>query len=101
MGEIRFFIEIDGNITYADFIVKPCFEKIIENRIKFIVEKQQYLKEGSPLDGAFLIYDNKEKHMIFEDCVPDHNASRERLGMGLLIAKFLQKIQIKSFMMLL
>ena len=97
LGEIRFFIEIDGNITYADFIVKPCFEKIIENRIKFIVEKQQYHKEGSPLDGAFLIYDNKEKHMIFEDCVPDHNASRERLGMGLLIAKFLQKNPNQKF----
>ena len=90
LGDIRFFIEIDENTTYADFTVKPCFEKIVEKRIKFIVEKQQYHKKGSPLDGAFLIYDNKEKHTIFEDCVPDHNASRERMGMGLLIAKYLQ-----------
>lgn len=90
LGDIRFFVEIDGNTTYADFTVKPCFEKIVAERIKFIVEKQQYHKVGSPLDGAFLIYDNKEAHMIFEDSVPDHNASRERIGMGLLIAKYLQ-----------
>ena len=28
--------------------------------------------------------------MIFEDCIVDHNASRERIGMGLLLAKYLQ-----------
>lgn len=89
-GERRIFVEINGVRTYADFLVKDSFEEILKKRIDFIVDKQQYHKDGSPLDGAFLIYDNKEEHMIFEDCIGDHNACRERLGMGLLIARYLQ-----------
>lgn len=89
-GEYRIFIEINGKRTYADFIVKENFETIVKNRVKFLVDNQQYHKKGSPLDGAFLIYDNKKKHMIFEDNQGDHNATQERLGMSLLLAKYLQ-----------
>lgn len=35
--------------------------------------------------------------MIFEDCISDHNACRERLGMGLLIARYLQTHENKKF----
>lgn len=96
-GERRIFVEINGVRTYADFLVKDIFEEILRKRIDFIVDKQQYNKSGSPLDGAFLIYDNKEEHMIFEDCIADHNAGRERLGMGLLIARYLQTHENKKF----
>lgn len=89
-GERRIFVEINGVRTYADFLVKDSFEEILKKRIDFIVDKQQYHREKSPLNGAFLVYDNKEEHMIFEDCIVDHNASRERIGMGLLLAKYLQ-----------
>ncbi len=90
-------MEINGVRTYADFLVKDSFEEILNKRISFIVDKQQYHRAGSPLDGAFLIYDNKEEHMIFEDCIADHNACRERIGMGLLIARYLQSHRNKKF----
>ncbi len=96
-GEKRIFVEINGVRTYADFLFKGCFEDVLKKRINFIVDKQQYRKNGSALDGAFLIYDNKEEHMIFEDCIADHNACRERLGMGLLIARYLQTHKDKKF----
>lgn len=96
-GERRIFVEINGVCTYADFLVKDSFEKILKKRIDFIVDRQQYHKTGSPLDGAFLVYDNKEEHMIFEDCIIDHNASRERIGMGLLLAKYLQNHENKKY----
>ena len=96
-GERRIFVEINGVRTYADFLVKDSFEEIVKKRIDFIVDKQQYHRNGSPLDGAFLVYDNKEEHMIFEDCIADHNAGRERLGMGLLIARYLQTHENKKF----
>lgn len=96
-GERRIFVEINGVRTYADFLVKDSFEKILKKRIDFIVDRQQYHKTGSPLDGAFLVYDNKEEHMIFEDCIPDHNASHERIGMGLLLAKYLQNHENKKY----
>lgn len=89
-GDYRIFTEINGIKTFADFTVKTDFETLVKNRIDFIVSRQQYIKSGSSLDGAYLIYDNAKNHMIFEDCIPDHNASAERVGMGLLIAKYLQ-----------
>ncbi len=97
LGEKRIFVEINGHKTYADFIVKESFKQLVENRISFIVDKQQYNKPGSPLDGAFLIYDNSRGYPIFDDRDADHNASRERLGMGLLIAKYLQKHENAKF----
>ncbi len=89
-GEYRIYVEINGVRTYAEFIVKDSFEEILKKRIDFIVHRQQYNKPGSALDGAFLIYDNREEHTVFEDGIGDHNACRERLGMGLLIARYLQ-----------
>ncbi len=90
LGEYRIFVEADGTVTYADFLVKEDFKTLLARRVDFIVANQQYQRKGSPLDGAFLIYDNKNNHMIFEDCIPDHNACQERIGMGLLLARYLQ-----------
>lgn len=42
------------------------------------------------MNGAFLIYDNKEKEQVFDSVIRDHNACRERTGMALLIAKYLR-----------
>ena len=77
-------------ITYADFMVVKGLESIVENRVNFIVDKQQYINPDSVLHGAYLIYDNKQNYTIFENDIPDHNASRERVGMALLIIKYLR-----------
>ena len=65
-------------------------DRLIENRVKFIIEKQQFSSAGDPLDGAYMIYDNQDKCLVYDELFPDYNASRERLVMGLLVAKYLQ-----------
>lgn len=90
VGEHKFNIIADGISTYAEFFVAEELETLLRKRINFIIDKQQYCREDSPLNGAFLIYDNKEKELIFDSRFRDHNACRERTGMGLLIAKYLQ-----------
>ena len=89
-GEYRIRITYDNMITYADFMVVKGLESIVENRVNFIVDKQQYINPDSALHGAYLIYDNKQNYTIFENGIPDHNASRERVGMALLIIKYLR-----------
>ena len=89
-GEHIFDIEVNGITTYAEFFVTDEIETLLKKRIDFIIEKQQYHRKDSSLDGAFLIYDNKEKYRIFNSVIRDHNACRERMGMALLIAKYLQ-----------
>lgn len=89
-GEHRFDISVGNLKTYAEFFVAEEIETLLKKRINFIVDNQQYLREDSPLYGAFLIYDNKERQLIFDSVFRDHNACRERTGMALLIVKYLQ-----------
>ena len=95
-GEHRVWIYYDNKKTYADFFCVSPFEDIIKKRIHFIIDKQQYRRKDSPLYGAFLVYDNKEEHVVFDDSVSDHNASRERVGMALLIARYLRNNEDKK-----
>ena len=90
LGAHRFTVQKGDYTTWADFFVAETFETLLQKRLRFIVEKQQCNSPGSRLDGAFLIYDNQEKHLVFDHAITDHNACRERVGMGLLLAKYLQ-----------
>ena len=90
LGEYRFEIQAGDVKTYAEFFVSESLYTVVKKRLDFIVDKQQYKREDSPLYGAFLIYDNDEKHLVFDAVERDHNACRERLGMGLMMIKYLQ-----------
>lgn len=79
-----------GRTTKAEFFVHIPFEETARRRAEFIVRNQQYINPESALDGAYLIYDNEDKLKIFDNLNGDYNASRERLVMGLFIAKYLQ-----------
>ncbi len=98
-GEHKFNIIADGSKTSVNFFATKPYEDLIEERIDFIVENQQYNREGSALDGAYLIYDNKENIHIFDDRDEwvDNNACRERVGMSLLIARYLQRHKNQKF----
>jgi len=89
-GEYVFTVQSGKTETKAEFCVTLPFVELIRKRAEFIVNNQQFHCEGSPLDGAYLIYDNEEKRVHFEELCIDRNASRERLMMGLFIAKYLQ-----------
>ena len=88
-GEKHFSICCGEYETSAAIFVQPKIQKLAWKRCEFIAEKQQYIQDGSPLDGAFLIYDNEDKRLVYEKEY-DHNGGRERVGMGALIALWLQ-----------
>lgn len=89
-GEHIFHVTSGGRTTKAEFFVHIPFEETARLRAEFIVRNQQYINPESALDGAYLIYDNEDKLKIFDNLNGDYNASRERLVMGLFIAKYLQ-----------
>lgn len=89
-GDYRIEIRADNRRTFAEFAVRPALAELIERRINFIVSNQQCLDSKSPLYGAYLIYDNKLGSTYFNDAIPDHNACRERIGMALLICRYLR-----------
>lgn len=89
-GDHRFVIKSGNLETIAEFFVQIPFEELVKRRVNFIVDKQQYHNSKSALDGAYMIYDKQDKCLIFDELFPDFNASRERLVMGILIAKYLQ-----------
>ena len=64
---------------------------LAERRCRFIAQKQQCQDEKSSLNGAYLIYDNEENCQYYSHTFHDHNAGRERIGMGVLLAKYLQE----------
>ena len=96
-GDNKFYIHADEKTTHISIYAVSGFEELLERRINFIVDNQQYFREGSCVDGAYLIYDNKEKRMVYDKQITDHNACRERLGMSLLIARYLQTHENKKF----
>lgn len=89
-GTYRLDIQIGEKKTYALFLAYESFYQLIKNRCYFIATKQQYHKDNSPLDGAYLIYDNEEESMYYSH-LDDHNGGRERIGMGVLMAHVLQR----------
>ncbi len=96
LGEQNYIISVKSIKTHLKIFVSPEIYLLMEKRIKFIVDKQQYHKEGSGLDGAYLPYDNEEKH-IFYNRNANYNGARERMGMGILIAAYLQYYKDEKF----
>lgn len=90
-GEKKISYEINGRKGEAYFYVSEPLELLQRKRARFIVEHQQCLEKNSPLYGAYLIYDNEEKEQYFDYSWPDHNANRERMSMGVFLAKYLRK----------
>lgn len=88
-GEKRIEICVDGIKTFCRIFVQENVQTLARKRCEFIAGHQQYEKRGI-LDGAYLIYDNEEKRMIYTP-ENDFNGGRERMGMGVLIARFLQQ----------
>lgn len=91
LGERKIKAEADGKITWINVNIILPVDQILQRRAKFITEKQQYLKEESKLYGAYLIYDRDTESMYYDSDWSDHNASRERIGMGVVVCKALQE----------
>ena len=89
-GEQDYKVCVDGVHTRVRLLALPEFDDLLKARCRFIAGKQQYIKSGSALNGAYLIYDNEEESLYYSPQY-DHNGGRERVGMGILLASYLQK----------
>ncbi|KAK7733777.1 hypothetical protein SLS63_004562 [Diaporthe eres] len=69
----------------------PSFEEVLSSRIKFITQYQQVDAPGTSLHGAFVPYDNQMEGQVLFDKRSDRNAGRERVGMGILITRWLRR----------
>ena len=82
--------------THAEILVVSSYDNLISNRIKFILDHQQMNDTTDSRYGAYMVYDN-EKQAIYKnddnrqsyDC----DEGRERVGMGVMMAKDVYKRQ--------
>lgn len=89
-GEREIQFRVGGKKTFLRVNVLEPLETILAKRARFIAEKQQVCEKGSPLDGAYLIFD-RETERTYCLSFADSNAARERLSMGVIVAIALQK----------
>lgn len=89
-GERIYHINIAGVKTHCSMLILPALDELVAARCRYITQKQQYHNKNSRLDGAFLIYDTEEEHCYYNP-KNDYNGARERVGMGVLLAAYLQK----------
>jgi hypothetical protein len=92
-GEYLVEIQSAEGHSFLRALATPEPLKLIEARVRFIIEHQQKSASGEALDGAYLIYDNDEQKLFYDRDFADHNAGRERLGMGVLAALYLPLCQ--------
>lgn len=78
----------DGQQTVLRAWVTPEPLELIRRRVEFIIDKQQRHQPGDPTDGAYLIFDNETNRQFHEEIPYDHNAGRERFGMGVLLGEY-------------
>lgn len=96
LGEQQYKLLYAGGkkFTWLNYYVVSSAENLVDKRVQFIVDKQQMNKPSDARNGAYMVYDN-EADSIFTNpglsvAPADKDEGRERLGMGVLIAKWLQ-----------
>ncbi len=83
-------VRINGKHTWIRVNALPDMKELLLARARFIRCKQQYFSEGSHLDGAYLIYESNDDSLYYSHFFHDHNASRERIAMGLTVIQALR-----------
>lgn len=89
-GRQFFEIIMGGRKLRALFYVSENPQILADKRCKFIACRQQYHGKVKELRGAYLIYDNEDQSLYYNHR-NDYNGGRERVGMGILLARYLQE----------
>lgn len=80
-----------GGETRLVLNVAPPISELMAARARFITDKQQFSDSNDPRSGAFVLYDNALKAQVTTDPFSDRNEGRERLGMGVFLARWLRQ----------
>lgn len=92
-GDLVFTLNYNtGKSTSVKCLVISGEKELIDKRVNFIIDKQQFKNDSDPRNGAYLVYDNENQEIFLNaqnrsDC----NEGRERIGMGILLALQYQK----------
>lgn len=89
-GDLRVTLQDGERRSLLRAFVTPAVNVLMRKRLEFIVRKQQRCDPGDPLDGAYLAYDNELGKQVYNPAINDHNAGRERVGMGIFAARYLE-----------
>ncbi|TDZ49623.1 hypothetical protein CTRI78_v007983 [Colletotrichum trifolii] len=69
----------------------PAHDDVLDSRTRFIIENQQDSTPNKPAEGAYRVFDNQAMVLATWDTSTDRNPGRERVGMGILMARWLKK----------
>jgi hypothetical protein len=91
IGEHLVEVATESGTSFLRAYVAPDPWPLIKARVRFIIDHQQRHAPGNKLDGAYLIFDNETKQQVYDPGFPDHDAGRERLAMGTLLALYAKR----------
>ena len=80
-----------GRQTCVRLLGIPAPEELVARRVAFILDHQQMNDTADARYGAFMVYDNETGRIYLNDddrASHDTDEGRERVGMGLLLAKW-------------
>ncbi|KAI8292618.1 hypothetical protein K4K60_003448 [Colletotrichum sp. SAR11_57] len=91
-GRTNLVVTTDNGYNSTIFLnTVPTYDDLIESRTKFIIENQQDHTPDTPAEGAYRVFDNQANLIATWDTSTDRNPGRERIGMGILMARWLKK----------
>lgn len=90
LGERIFEIQAGERRTVCRILVQEHPRVLAERRCRFLAEHQQYHGRAACLRDAYLAYDNEDGVPVYRP-ENDYNGGRERIGMGILMARFLRE----------
>lgn len=80
---------VEWNGAKVELLGISSAENLLAKRAKFIIEHQQMHTPGYPSQEALMVYDNKADTIVWHDHGRnDLSDGRERLGMGVFLAKY-------------
>lgn len=92
-GEMRIdFFYNGGRQTHAHCLAINNINELISKRVEFIRTRQQMKSTADLREGAYMVFDNEGDSIYLNDtpnCNPvDRDEGAERVGMGVLLAKY-------------
>ena len=92
LGQGDLAITDENNLNSTIYLnTVPPLDKLIPKRVNFIIDNQQTSSPDDPADGAYRVFDTEAQVIVGWDTSSDRNAGRERVGMGILMARYLKK----------
>lgn len=91
LGEVTITLTTGNNSANMIINLVPAYKTLLEARTHFIATNQQISPLANAITGgAYAVYDNQMAGIASFDTATDRNTGRERVGMGVLMARYLR-----------